>query len=363
MGVAERYDILIVGGTVAGGAAAVRARQLGLSTMIVETGLPPAQGVLGWFHQGAAALARRCGLEPARAGGAWFEGVTLHSPDFRRRIEVKHEDLSGWVLRCDRVAQALLELAEASGAERCSGALAEVALGETSASVTLGDRTARHGSVLLIDDGPQSAAARLARLPRAGESRGTRCVSVSSESPERSGRIDVVLAAGRTSGLGFVARAERFVQASLLGAEAAGDAELHAFVSGAQASGVFPSSAAVRRDECARPAGVALDMEAHVGKRSILIGCAGGFVAAFNCDLLYPAMRSGWLAAETAARAIAAPLLQDDLATFDMAWRTELADYLRRPNTDLSLLLPLVFNEGLQMSERVARAFLLGEKF
>ena len=110
------------------------------------------------------------------------------------------------------------------------------------------------------------------------------------------------------------------------------------------------------------PSGVALDMDTHVGKRCLLIGDAGGFVAAFSNEGIYPAMRSGWIAADTALRALRAPVLQDELASFGVAWRGELADYLRMPNTDLSLLVPLVFNNE-QMSRRVARAFLLGQTF
>ena len=110
------------------------------------------------------------------------------------------------------------------------------------------------------------------------------------------------------------------------------------------------------------PGGAALDMDTHVGKRCLLIGDAGGFAAAFSNETVYPAMRSGWIAAETALRALHAPVLQDELASFSVAWRTDMADYLRMPNTDLSLLVPLVFNNE-QMSRRVARAFLLGQPF
>jgi hypothetical protein len=50
------------------------------------------------------------------------------------------------------------------------------------------------------------------------------------------------------------------------------------------------------------------------------------------------------------------------LHSFGSAWRRDLADYLRLPNTDLALLMPLVFNNA-QMSGRLARAFLLGQTF
>jgi flavin-dependent dehydrogenase len=109
-------------------------------------------------------------------------------------------------------------------------------------------------------------------------------------------------------------------------------------------------------------AGAALDFESHVGKRCLLVGDAGGFVSAFSNEGLYPALRSGWRAAEVAAAALRAPLLQDELAGFGNVWRSDLAEYLRMPNTDLGLLLPMVFTNA-QMSRRIARAFFLGQAF
>ena len=110
------------------------------------------------------------------------------------------------------------------------------------------------------------------------------------------------------------------------------------------------------------PAGVALDLDSHVGKRCVLADAAGGFIAAFSNEALYPAMRSGWLAVETIAEALKTDVPQDALLSFSATWRAELADYLRLPNTDLALLMPLVFNNA-QMTARVARAFLLGSSF
>jgi flavin-dependent dehydrogenase len=129
----------------------------------------------------------------------------------------------------------------------------------------------------------------------------------------------------------------------------------------AQHAGALPAAASApqARDT---PTGVALDLDSHVGKRCLLIGDAGGFVCAFSHEGIYPAMKSGCVAVEVAAAALPAPLIQDELGGFEAAWRGALADYLRMPNTDLSLLMPLVFNNE-QMSRRVARAFVLGQQF
>lgn|GEM_PF-567496 len=108
------------------------------------------------------------------------------------------------------------------------------------------------------------------------------------------------------------------------------------------------------------PAGQALDIETHVGKRAVVFGEAGGFVAAATGEGIYPAMWSAQVAAEVIRDALDEPHPQDGLRRFDTQWRTAMADYLRPPNTDLQFLLPLVFSNR-QMAERLANAFLQGE--
>ena len=45
---------------------------------------------------------------------------------------------------------------------------------------------------------------------------------------------------------------------------------------------------------------------------------------------------------------------------FDTAWRTQLADYLRPPQTDIQFLLPLIFSNQ-PMADRMGAAFFHGE--
>jgi flavin-dependent dehydrogenase len=176
--------------------------------------------------------------------------------------------------------------------------------------------------------------------------------------------LDVVFAGRHAAQLITIIRARGHIQVSLLTREAPppADQQLTEILHAAAAADLIPPAPPVAPRCTLASAGVALDLETHVGKRCLLIGEAGGFVSAFSQERLYPAMKSGWLAAETAARALRANLPQDELSSFSAAWRTELADYLRLPNTNLGLLMPLVFDNA-QMSERVARAFLLGQSF
>ncbi|MEW6252564.1 MAG: hypothetical protein AB1716_18150, partial [Planctomycetota bacterium] len=207
------------------------------------------------------------------------------------------------------------------------------------------------------------SAAQCARVlpPRPGANGCCRAVLVGRSKRAGSG-LELILGAGRTLRLATIARRHSEIRLTLLtGDTTRSPAEqLNTLVSTAQAKGVLPGDLQGAAVEAPCLGGAALELDSHVGKRCVLTGTAGGFVSAFSNDGLYPALRSGWLAAESAASALQAAVLQDELVCFSSRWRAELADYLRMPNTDLGLLLPMVFNNA-QMSRRVARAFLLGQ--
>ena len=182
------------------------------------------------------------------------------------------------------------------------------------------------------------------------------------ETPGAGSGLDLILGGGRGLKLATIARrgTETRVMLRTTDDSAAPAVQFEELLGAARAAGAIPDAAAAVSDGIHCLAGVALEMESHVGKRCALIGDAGGFASAFSNDSLYPALRSGWLAAEAVARALGAPVLQDELASFGAAWRADLAAYLQMPNTDLGLLMPMVFSNP-QMSARVARAFLLGQ--
>ena len=108
------------------------------------------------------------------------------------------------------------------------------------------------------------------------------------------------------------------------------------------------------------PAGWALDMDTHVAKHTLLVGDAGGFVAAASNEGIYPAMWSAKIAAEVIDKALGSPYSQDELMSFDTQWRMQIADHLRSPHTDIRFLLPLIFSNQA-MADRMAAAFFFGE--
>lgn len=361
------YALIIAGATPAGCAAAIRARQLGLRTLLLD-GLsrPRVRERLDWLGPPAIALLAECGLAAPALHASAFCGLHLHDWDLRRKTCVTEADLVGWVVDLGVLVDALWNAAKSLGAQTlCDAVPAEVSLKEDCVTLRLRDGRELHGLILLVAEGLDAPTAALARMPLARRAESVAgCASVAFPTETNTAGLDVVIGARRVLQTAAILRAAGRVCVSLMtrDTQSPADTQLAAFLEAARAAQLIPASRTPAPRTTLTPAGVALDLETHVGKRCLLIGEAGGFVAAFSNESIYPAMRSGSIAAETAARALAAPLLQDELSSFSAAWRSELADYLRLPNTDLSLLLPLVFNNP-QMSARVARAFLLGQGF
>ena len=96
-----------------------------------------------------------------------------------------------------------------------------------------------------------------------------------------------------------------------------------------------------------------------VANRTLLIGPAGGFYSACG-EELYPSCWSAVAAAQVLGKALSAPHVQDALQSYRQQWGNTLGNYLRGPQQNLSLLLPLVYRNAV-MAGRVGDAILLGE--
>ncbi|MGE0481565.1 MAG: NAD(P)/FAD-dependent oxidoreductase [Phycisphaerae bacterium] len=361
----DLLDLIVVGGGPAGAATAIRAAQIGLNAALFEQHKqPPPRPCGGWVSPAGIELCAACGVGAADVGAAAFDAIGLHSWDFRKRVAVKERELHGWIVDRARLDAALLGAAAAAGARVVRGVTATgLTLFEDHAVLSLANGDPVRGRLIVLADGVDSPMARAAGLTPAGRLTAS-ATSVYAEYSGGTGEVglDIVLGVGAGAPLGTIARDGATTRVSvLLRGPGRGEELFATMTAGAEAAGLLPG-APRRIIESTTPGGLALDIESHVGKRCLMVGDAGGFVAAFSNEGIYPAMKSGWLAAETARDAAHAPLPQDVLAEFGARWRGVLADYLRMPNTDLSLLLPLIFSNA-QMSKRVAQAFLLGRKF
>ncbi len=358
------YDLLIAGGGPAGCAAAIAATQHKLRALLIEPqGKPRSTGCARWVGPAGVRLCRELGVDMAAAGANAFSGVRVWPWDLSKPLAIEDAKLKGWIVEPQALGAALFAAAQATGVDVARRAVTAVQRGEDEVVVQLGgDRTAT-GRMLIIADGADTTTAGLAHLPP-GHVKGRPGAQVVLDVPDGDGRLDIVLGAGRRIRVATIARDGRHACATLMARDSESPAteQLAALLKNAGSAGLLPADVAAAPVAVPCLAGAALEVESHVGKRCLLIGDAGGFVSAFSNEGIYPALRSGWLAVETAARALAAPVPQDELATFSATWRADLADYMRMPNTDLALLLPMVFTNP-QMARRLAHAFLLGTPF
>ncbi len=365
MAAAETFDVVILGGGPAGSAAAIALCGHGLRALVLEArDAGHGRNCAGWMSPAAVRVAQELGLSRKAAGAADYSGMTLHSLDFSRRVEVADESLAGWIVDRGPLDESLRKRAASAGAKVLTGVAAtDVRVGEAGARVQTSSGRAYEGRILLVADGMTSPGARLANIPPIPQSAAPTACALAVLAGRKSGHgLEVVLGAGRAGQVGVIVRAGEQVRVLLLSRDVSTpvSAQMEALLRAGARAKVLPDAAPQTVAEVRSLGGLALELEGHVGKRSLLIGDAGGFVTAFSHEGIYPAMRSAQIAADVAARALRAALPQDELAGFETAWRAELADYLRMPNTDLGLLIPLIFSNA-QMSARVAKAFLLGQ--
>ena len=178
-------------------------------------------------------------------------------------------------------------------------------------------------------------------------------------------RVSVVLGLDKQGSFGVCCLSDKRVSASInwLGDQSEAITALISLSRQAFQQEVLPvdfSTQAARAKLVRSPASLALDLDTHVGKHSLVIGDAGGFVSAASNEGIYPAMWSAQIAADVLLTALASRQSQDELMAFDSAWRMKMADYLRSPNTDHQFLLPLIFSNQ-PMADRMGAAFFSGE--
>ncbi len=358
---------MIVGAEPAAWVAGITARQADLRTLVIagnDTDPPIAD--TGWLGPAGVQVCHECGVELSATGGVEFAGLRLWPWNLKADAMVDGDELTGWLVQPDRLLSALGGAAQSAGTEVLTSAtLRQLDLGEACVTAHLSDGRAVTGRILLIADGPAAAAAQMARLetvPR--ESAPGAMAGAVFQIPRTDPTLDVVIGTGRDLQLATIVRFGTTASVTLLTRSTTSPApvQLAELLDAARAVDRLPGTSTITPQAAVSRSGVALELDSHVGKRCLLMGAAGGFVSSFSNDGLYPALRSAQLAAQTAARALKAELPQDELASFSSAWQSELADYLRMPNTDLGLLMPMVFGNP-RMSERVARAFLLGQSF
>ncbi len=364
----ERSDVLILGAGPAGAAAACAAAKRGLTVAVVEQARRGGTTLAAeWLHPNATPILDRWGITTRDLSVGKIKHVRFIDVQNRREIAADMETAVE-VIDASALLDALLNAAEGFGAELHFGWQASsIDVGEGGVTLSNGKGASLEGRLLVAANGCYSVAIEKV-AGTAGHARGisAHCVQVMCEgaTPAEADCLTVLLESNDMSQFGYVHEAQGglclgFVAnlprdetaAAFLAAHARWLEKKHV-----PATNVKPSGIQVR--PIAR--GLALDRDSQVGKNTLAIGDAGGFVASISHEGLYPAIQSAALAIEIAARAVSSPHPQDALMEYDAAWRSELVDHLRMPNADLRFLLPLVFTNE-RMAAKMAEALLFGK--
>jgi geranylgeranyl reductase family protein len=376
------YDVLVVGAGPAGSSLAMELAGGGASVALVDAAeFPRPTCGAGWIN--ALGVQRFSHLDKARrrVKAAPFRHLVFHTADLSQTAVHSSRSHLGYVVRREFFDDALVKLASAAGAETHFGRRVTTAeTGEREATVHLeggGRMTAR---VLVGADGGRSDVARSIGLREHWPSRLlVHCLAKDVKLTKRQlasglgeGRIHVALGVGSHTGYAWAFPGRGFVSlgVGVRGQEVAGrlPALYEEWIARLKAEGMLPEKADTA-EPCggAVPAGAALEFERHVGKRTLLVGDAGGFASAVSGEGIYSGVWSATIAAECIRRALAAdrdgkgsPTCQDELLAFRRAWRREMAPYLQMPNVNVQFLLPLIFSNQ-EIADRFARAFLFGE--
>jgi flavin-dependent dehydrogenase len=298
--------------------------------------------------------------------------VTFLDAELEKTAKPKLEGVPGYLVERGTFVQTLAEASVAAGAElRQDWAVADVRLHEDMVELISAAGESIQARMMLAAVGLQAPL--MERLLPGGRSRlaGRWTAQVErkvgkSKAAGKGGSLSVVLGLDRQGAFGVVMAWPGRVAVALSAAGETGEAvpgllaDLCQRLAAKSITSVDLSTDAPSATVRHVPANVALEMDSHVSKHTLIIGHAGGFVAAASDEAIYPAMWSAKIAVEVVHRALSSRHSQDVLMEFDSEWRLAMAEYLRPPNTDTQFLIPLIFSNQ-PMADRMAAAFFAGE--
>ena len=365
------FDVVIAGAGPAGTTAAILLGQDGKRVVLVDRAtFPRPVSRIAWLSRHTRNLLEELGLGGDSIETTGFRDVVFHREDFSQSIKPTFEETPGYLIDRSRFDNTLIDRAKDQGVEFMDNSeVSDVTLNESSVTLSLASGGRVEGKLLFLAAGRDTF-----MLQRVGLTVGAEAspiwtaqvdvvVDTAEVPPEP--RVAVILGLDHVGSFGLICQWCKRVS---VGIHWMGDREqmvskLVHLCQTAHKNDVLPidvSQQAASATVIRSPAAVALDMDSHVGKHTLAIGDAGGFVTAASNEGVYPAMWSGKLAARVAIEALTSVHSQDALMTFDSAWRMEMADYLRSPHTDIQFLLPLIFSNQ-PMADRMGAAFFLGE--
>ena len=367
----EQYDVAIIGAGPAGVTAAILLAQKGRSVVLIDRAAFPKEVMCsGWLNARSAPLLGELGVPVKPLLDRAFRDVTFYRADFSQSAKPTFEETPGYLIDRTQFDNTLVATAIEQGVMVVQGCEAvNVRLKESSVTVELADGRSVESRLLLLAAGRGSELVERVGVARSTEGRpiwtAQVAATLSSDIASAEPHVGLVLGLDPKGSFGLCCESPEWLSISVNWYGERGEAipalfglSRRAFEHGVvsldlsgrtQTAEVIPS-----------PASAALDMDSHVGKHTLVIGDAGGFVSASSNEGIYPAMWSAKIAVEVADSALRSVHSQDELMTFDSVWRMRMADYLRSPHTDIRFLLPLIFTNQ-PMADRMGAAFFSGE--
>lgn len=367
------YDVLVIGAGVSGATAAALLAQAHRDVLLVDAGtFGDRQRRLDWMNPQGKAILEAAAVTTRRLLSNPIRRCVFFSSDFGKSIEPAIPSTPAFIVDCAQLVDATIDSLRAGKhghfLERAD--VRQVAPGEDVVTLSLTDGRSVVGKLLLIAAGAGSPLVGQVGLGMApGSQMAAWSVSYGCPSGDliEPGRLDYVFGIGGAGGIGYRSSQDGWltVAACVEGTPSQAIEELKRISAEFQRQALLPANwpeHARQATGTRSPAGLSLVVESHVAKRTLAIGRAGGFIAAYTHEHLYPSMWSAHLASSVVGQALGSQTPQDNLLTFENLWRTELASHIRPPHTDTQSILPLVFSNQ-QMADRMLESFLLGSNF
>jgi flavin-dependent dehydrogenase len=367
----EKFDVAVIGAGPAGSTAATVLGRKGYAVALIDRArFPRTVPCAGWVSTKIDPLLTELGLSADGLVEWPFKDVVFYNADFSKTARPRLESAVGYLVDRSKFDNTLLNAAVQHGATLFMGsAAADFKLNESSVVIALASGQKVTSRLLMLASGRGSELLDRAGFPRqpGGNPLWTAQVEtvLPNGAPAGPPRVAVILGldGGGSFGLCCATPHRAVVNVNWAGERERTIPMLVELCKAAARERVVPVdlSAAARTASVIRsPASAALDMDSHVAKHTLLIGDAGGFISAASNEGVFPAMWSAKLAAKAIDAALQSEVSQDQLMMFDTLWRTQMADHLRSPHTDIRFLLPLIF-QNQPMADRMAAAFFFGE--
>ncbi|HHH76678.1 MAG TPA: hypothetical protein ENL03_06610 [Phycisphaerae bacterium] len=371
---AKMNDVVILGGTVAGYAAACQLLTIDPSLdVVVVTG--PVQAIecplSDWLPKSFFKASFFPKTFPTKCGATAFKKVCYHNKDLSKQMDQSFRSPAGWVVDTPKLVKSMHDLGKKMGMKvRKTTTAPAIKQLEDSVEV-IGSSQVKASFLIVATDRPEDVIAELSlpvrNVPRASLMVAGLDIPLSSKSalPKLRQQFHVVEMPERSEMGIFFIHSDTIHLRVISSSTATGNraAELSGMLSALQQDEILPADLRLSKARGAvwhPPAGVALELEVHVAKRCILAGSAGGFAESVTGHTPMPSLQSAMLAADVIAKAGKSDSPQDVLMSFKTLWRKKLADYLRPPNTSLHMLLPLLF-ANRRIVSRFTGALLYGE--